>query len=84
MATLSDYRTAKAAHPGLILLFRVGDFYETFDADAEAVRQVCGTCPGAACGADAFAAFPHHGLESNLRKLLLAGHRVAVLDRAGE
>jgi DNA mismatch repair protein MutS len=83
-ATIDHYHAAKLAHPGLLLLFRVGDFYETFDADAETVASVCGARPGPARGCDAFVAFPRQGLEANLRKLLRAGHRVAVLDAVKE
>lgn len=80
MPTLSDYHAAKQSRPGMIPLFRVGDFYETFDADAEAVAACCGLDLGPARAGVAFVAFPHQCLEANLRKLLRAGHRVAVLD----
>jgi len=82
---MKQYTRIKAQHPDAILLFRVGDFYETFDADARTASRVLGITltkrnNGGAADMD-LAGFPHHSLESYLPKLVRAGHRVAVCDQ---
>ncbi len=73
---------ARARHPGMLLLFRHDDSYEAFDEDAEVLRDCCGTAtiPG---NGDCFlvARFQYHALETILRKLLAAGHRVAICEQ---
>jgi DNA mismatch repair protein MutS len=86
MATpmMQQYQDAKAKHPGMLLLFRMGDFYETFDDDAVLVHRVLGltlTSRDKGTNNTPMAGFPHHQLESYLRKLLQMGHRVAVCDQ---
>ena len=74
----------QARHPGMLLLFRMGDFFELFGPDAIVAAKTCGLtlttrtlAPGESTD---FAGFPHHSLELNLHKLLKAGHRVAVCE----
>src|SRR5206468_4881458 len=78
---MQQYREAKERHPGMLLLFRMGDFYELFDADAELVSRVLGLTLTSRDKTIPMAGFPHHQLEPYLRKLLSAGHRVAVCDQ---
>lgn len=81
---MQQYRAAKAAHPGMLLLFRMGDFFETFSEDAELVSRVLGLTLTSRDKAIPMAGFPHHQLESYLRKLLQTGHRVAICDQVEE
>ncbi len=78
---MQQYRDAKAKHPGMLLLFRMGDFYELFDADAETAARVLGLTLTSRDKSIPMAGFPHHALDGYLRKLLRAGHRVAVCDQ---
>jgi DNA mismatch repair protein MutS len=78
---MQQYREAKDLHPGMLLLFRMGDFYELFDADAEVAARVLGLTLTSRDKTIPMAGFPHHSLETHLRKLLHAGHRVAVCDQ---
>lgn len=82
---MQQYNTFKAQYPGALLLFRVGDFYETFGKDAITASQVLGIVltkrsNGAAADME-LAGFPHHSLENYLPKLVRAGHRVAICDQ---
>src|SRR5207253_6321151 len=78
---MQQYREAKERHPGMLLLFRMGDFYELFDQDAELGSQVLGLTLTSRDKTIAMAGFPHHQPENYLQKLLRAGHRVAVCDQ---
>jgi DNA mismatch repair protein MutS len=78
---MQQYREAKEAHPGMILLFRAGDFYELFYDDAEIAARVLGITLTSRDKQAPMAGFPHHALEVHLRKLLLSGHRVAICDQ---
>src|SRR5437588_624875 len=78
---MQQYREAKERHPGMLLLFRMGDFYELFDADAEVASRVLGLTLTSRDKSIPMAGFPHHALEPYLRKLLHAGHRVAICDQ---
>jgi DNA mismatch repair protein MutS len=64
----------------MILLLRMADFYESFESDAETCARVLGLTLTARSDGVAMAGFPHQSLESYLRKLLKAGHRVAICD----
>ncbi len=82
---MQQYNTIKAKYPGALLLFRVGDFYETFGEDAIKTAQILGivltrrgTGPN---GALELAGFPHHSLDNYLSKLVRAGQRVAICDQ---
>lgn len=78
---MQQYLDAKSRHPGMILLFRMGDFYETFDEDAELLSRVLGLTLTSRDKTVPMAGFPHHSLEHHLRKLLSSGYRVAVCDQ---
>ncbi len=78
---MQQYREAKERHPGMILLFRAGDFYELFFEDAEIVSRVLSIALTTRDGKVPMAGFPHHALEVHLRKLLRSGHRVAICDQ---
>jgi DNA mismatch repair protein MutS len=78
---MQQYREAKSRHPGMLLLFRMGDFYELFDDDAETAACVLGLTLTSRDKSIPMAGFPHHQLEQYLQKLLHLGHRVAVCDQ---
>ncbi len=82
---MKQYNQIKAKYPEALLLFRVGDFYETFGQDAVVASKVLGivlTKRGAGSLSETeLAGFPHHSLESYLPKLVRAGHRVAICDQ---
>ena len=83
---MKQYASVKAKYPDTILLFRMGDFYETFDDDAKTTSKVLGitlTRRGKAgdVGETPLAGFPYHALETYLPKLLKAGLRVAVCEQ---
>ncbi|MBL7849633.1 MAG: DNA mismatch repair protein MutS [Cyclobacteriaceae bacterium] len=80
-----QYNAIKAKYPGALLLFRVGDFYETFGEDAIAASKVLDivlTKRGNGSASETeLAGFPHHALDTYLPKLVRAGHRVAICDQ---
>jgi DNA mismatch repair protein MutS len=82
---MKQYYTIKAKHPDAVLLFRVGDFYETFGEDAIRTADILGiTLTRRANGAASFvelAGFPHHALDTYLPKLVRAGQRVAICEQ---
>jgi len=82
---MKQYNTIKAKYPDAMLLFRVGDFYETFGEDAVKAAQVLGivlTKRGAGSETEtALAGFPHHSINNYLPKLVKAGMRVAICDQ---
>ena len=82
---MKQYNTIKAKYPDALLLFRVGDFYETFGEDAIKASAILGiVLTKRANGAGAhieLAGFPHHSLDTYLPKLVRAGHRVAICDQ---
>ena len=78
---MQQYRDAKAKHPDMLLLFRMGDFYELFETDAETAHKVLGLTLTSRDKEMPMAGFPHHQLEQYLQKLLRLGHRVAVCDQ---
>ncbi len=82
---MQQHRAIKQKYPDAILLFRVGDFYETFGQDAIIASQVLGITltkrnNGAASSSE-LAGFPHHALDTYLHKLVKAGYRVAICDQ---
>ncbi len=82
---MKQYLEFKAMHPDAILLFRVGDFYETFLQDAVMASEILGItltkrANGAAQSVE-LAGFPHHALDTYLPKLVRAGKRVAICDQ---
>jgi DNA mismatch repair protein MutS len=82
---MKQYIEIKKKHPDALLLFRVGDFYETFSDDAIEASEILGiTLTRRANGAAQFvelAGFPHHALDTYLPKLVRAGKRVAICDQ---
>jgi len=82
---MKQYNAIKGKHPGAILLFRVGDFYETFGEDAvkaSKILEITLTKRGAGSTSEtALAGFPYHSLDSYLPKLVRAGYRVAICDQ---
>ncbi|MCF8224926.1 MAG: DNA mismatch repair protein MutS [Bacteroidales bacterium] len=82
---MKQYYSIKAKHPDAVLLFRVGDFYETFGEDAIRTADILGiTLTRRANGAASFvelAGFPYHALETYLPKLVRAGQRVAICEQ---
>ena len=70
----------KAKHPDAVLLFRVGDFYESYEEDAEVVAKELGIALKKK-GDTKMANFPHHALDTYLPKLIQAGKRVAIYDQ---
>lgn len=82
---MKQYLEIKAKHPDAVLLFRVGDFYETFSEDAITASEILGiTLTKRANGSAAhveLAGFPYHALDTYLPKLVRAGKRVAICDQ---
>lgn len=82
---MKQYNSIKAKYPDALLLFRVGDFYETFGEDAVKTSSILGiVLTRRANGAASYvelAGFPHHALDTYLPKLVRAGHRVAICDQ---
>lgn len=80
---MKQYNDLKAKHPDALLLFRCGDFYETYGDDAEKVARTCGITLSTT-GYNpmlAIAGFPHHALDTYLPKLVRAGYRIAICDQ---
>ena len=82
---LKQYFSIKAQHPEAILLYRVGDFYETYSDDALTASKVLGIVltrrSNGDKGSTAMAGFPHHAIEGYLQKLVRAGYKVAICDQ---
>ena len=82
---MKQYAEMKQKHPDAVLLFRVGDFYETFSDDAIAASEILGiTLTRRANGSAQYvelAGFPHHALDTYLPKLVRAGKRVAICEQ---
>ncbi|MBQ0081161.1 MAG: DNA mismatch repair protein MutS [Alistipes sp.] len=82
---MKQYYSIKAVHADAILLFRVGDFYETFGEDAKEASQILGiTLTRRANGSGTFielAGFPHHAIDTYMPKLVRAGKRVAICEQ---
>jgi len=80
-----QYNKVKESHPDTILLFRVGDFFETFDEDAKTASKVLGITltkrSNGGAGDVPLAGFPHHALETYLIKFIRAGYRVAICEQ---
>ena len=82
---MKQFWEAKKKHPDSIMLFRMGDFYETFDKDAILTSEILGIAltkrANGAASAVPLAGFPYHSLEQHLHKLLRAGHRIAICEQ---
>jgi DNA mismatch repair protein MutS len=83
-----QYLSLKAAHPDCILLFRLGDFYETFDDDARTVARVCDVVlTSRPVGDDQrvpLAGVPYHSIDGYIARLVEAGYRVAIAEQVSE
>jgi len=89
MSFIQTYRDAKQRHPNMLLLFRMGDFFELYGEDAETAASALGLVLTTRTDQGTsekvlMAGFPHHVLESYLHDLLKAGHRVAICDQVEE
>ncbi len=82
---MKQYNAIKAKYPGALLLFRVGDFYETFGDDAISASKILDIVLTKRANGSAseieLAGFPHHALDTYLPKLVRAGNRVAICDQ---
>ena len=82
---MRQYSQMKNKYPDTILLFRLGDFFETFNEDAVITSKVCGITltkrHNGSAGECPLAGFPHHQLDAYLPKLVRAGYRVAVCEQ---
>jgi DNA mismatch repair protein MutS len=82
---MKQYNAIKAKYPGALLLFRVGDFYETFGEDAVKAAKVLDIVltkrGNGSVSETALAGFPHHALDTYLPKLVRSGYRVAICDQ---
>jgi DNA mismatch repair protein MutS len=81
---MQQYRDAKGQYPGMLVLFRNGDFYELFEEDAEIGARVLGITLTKRDKEIPMAGVPHHALDRYLGKLLQAGHRVAICEQMEE
>jgi DNA mismatch repair protein MutS len=77
---LKQYQNIKAKYPDAILLFRVGDFFKTFEEDAKAIGKTLGDSLSIK-GKKTVAGFPVYSLDNALRKLVKAGYKVAVCEQ---
>ena len=86
---MKQFNELKAKHPEAILLFRIGDFYETFDEDATKIGKILGISvtrkfnrkdKGSYGHTLKLAGFPHHAIDTYLPKLIRSGVRVAICD----
>jgi DNA mismatch repair protein MutS len=84
MTLIEQYHAAKARHPDMLLLFRMGDFYELFGADAETASKILGLTLTSRDKTTSMAGFPHHALENYLSRLIKAGQRVAICDQVDD
>ncbi|MBS1271388.1 MAG: DNA mismatch repair protein MutS [Candidatus Marinimicrobia bacterium] len=82
---MRQYQSIKKKHRDAVLLFRMGDFYETFNEDAKVASKVLGIALTTRSNGKAaevpLAGFPHHAMEAYLHKLLKAGHKVAICEQ---
>jgi DNA mismatch repair protein MutS len=78
---MQQYRDAKAQYPGMLVLFRNGDFYELFEEDAEVGARLLGIALTRRDKEIPMAGVPYHALDRYLGKLLHAGHRVAICEQ---
>ena len=83
---MKQFFSMKAQHPGALMLFRCGDFYETYGEDAVESAKILGITltrrnNGGNCDSIEMAGFPHHALDTYLPKLIRAGKRVAICDQ---
>lgn len=75
-----QFKKLNERHPDCLKLFRLGDFYESYQEDAEETARITGVKLSTDREGDKTAAFPHHALDAYLPRLIRAGHRVAICD----
>lgn len=82
---MTQYYQVKATYPDTIILFRIGDFYETFEEDAKTASRVLGITltkrANGSAGEVPLAGFPHHAVDTYLPRLVRAGYRVAICEQ---
>ena len=78
---MRQYKKFKAQHPGCVLFFRMGDFYEMFYEDADLAHRVLGLTLAQRTAGVPMAGVPHHSVEGYLKRMIQAGHRVAVCEQ---
>lgn len=79
---MKQFYELKEKHPDALLLFRCGDFYETYEDDAQAVSKILGiTLTKSSVDGTRMAGFPHHTLDAYLPRLIRAGRRIAICDQ---
>ena len=82
---MKQFLEAKQKHPDAIILFRMGDFYETFDEDATITSEILSITltkrSNGSASSTLLAGFPYHSLDQHLHKLLKAGYRVAICEQ---
>jgi len=78
---MKQFHRFKQQHPGTVLFFRMGDFYEMFYEDAELAHKVLGVTLTQRTKGIPMAGVPYHSVEGYLRKMIQAGHRVAVCEQ---
>ena len=83
---IKQFNELKAKHPDAVILFRAGDFYESYFEDAKKVSEVLGITLTKRSGEDGYylTGFPHHALDIYLPKIIRAGLRVAICDDISE
>lgn len=80
-SAIKNYTDLKEKHPDAIIIFRCGDFYETYMDDARALAKVLGLTLTLSNKWGVITGFPHHALDEYLPKIIRAGHRVAICDQ---
>lgn len=79
-AKKKQFTKLKEMHPDTLLLFRCGNFYESYQEDAESASRILGITLTRDKAGDRQACFPYHALDTYLPKLIRAGHRLAICD----
>lgn len=81
METLTYFKQLKQQHPDAVILFRMGNFYQTFEEDAQKVANDLGIIVTKRNDGVRMAGFPHHALDAYLPRLIRCGNRVAIVDK---
>ena len=76
-----QFNDLKAKHPDALILFRCGDFYETYEEDAKVCSNVLGITLTKHSDGHSLAAFPYHALDTYLPRLIRAGNRTCICDQ---
>ena len=80
METITYFKQLKQQHPDAVILFRMGDFYETFEEDAQTIANDFGIIVTKRKDGVKMAGFPYYALDTYLPRLVRKGHRVAIVD----